>query len=310
MRGATSNTNEMGIKSHKEKKWRLRQFDLLPIVFISPSLIFFSLFVIYPIFQTLWLSFWKWDRISPSIWVGIENYRIVLSNPEIYSAFSHSFVFVIFYSVIPIFIGLIITLLLLRVKVRGEGFFRAILFMPQIISTVVVAISWRWIYASDGPINNFFIFLGAEKITTAWLGNFDTALIAVGIIGTWINYGLAMILFLSGAQRISQDLLDADRIDGANMWQEFRYILLPSIRGEILIVSIVTMTLALRNFDIVWNATQGGPGNATDVPSIFIYKSAFVNRYVGEAAATSFILALVIFSITSVLLLKRRESDD
>ena len=294
MRGATSNTNEMGIKSHKEKKWRLRQFDFLPIVFVSPSLIFFSLFVIYPIFQTLWLSFWKWDRISPSIWVGIENYRIVLSNPEIYSAFSHSFVFVIFYSV----------------KVRGEGFFRAILFMPQIISTVVVAISWRWIYASDGPINNFFIFLGAEKITTAWLGNFDTALIAVGIIGTWINYGLAMILFLSGAQRISQDLLDADRIDGANMWQEFRYILLPSIRGEILIVSIVTMTLALRNFDIVWNATQGGPGNATDVPSIFIYKSAFVNRYVGEAAATSFILALVIFSITSVLLLRRRESDD
>jgi len=297
-------------KSHKEKKWRPRRIDLLPIIFVSPALIFFALFVIYPIFQTIWLSFWKWDRISPGIWVGIENYKTVLSNPEIYSAFSHSFVFIVFYSAIPIFIGLIITTLLLRVRVRGEGFFRAILFIPQIISTVVVAISWRWIYAADGPINNFLILLGAEKIATAWLGNFDTALIAVGLIGTWTNYGLAMILFLSGAQRISQDLLDADRIDGASMWQEFRYILLPSIRGEILIVLIVTMTLALRNFDIVWNATQGGPGNATAVPSIFIYKSAFVNRYVGEAAATSFILAIVIFSITSVLLLSRRESDD
>jgi len=297
-------------KSHNEKKWRPRRIDLLPIIFVSPALIFFALFVIYPIFQTIWLSFWKWDRISPGIWVGIENYKTVLSNPEIYSAFSHSFVFIVFYSAIPIFIGLIITTLLLRVRVRGEGFFRAILFIPQIISTVVVAISWRWIYAADGPINNFLILLGAEKIATAWLGNFDTALIAVGLIGTWTNYGLAMILFLSGAQRISQDLLDADRIDGASMWQEFRYILLPSIRGEILIVLIVTMTLALRNFDIVWNATQGGPGNATAVPSIFIYKSAFVNRYVGEAAATSFILAIVIFSITSVLLLSRRESDD
>jgi len=297
-------------KSHNEKKWRPRRIDLLPIIFVSPALIFFALFVIYPIFQTIWLSFWKWDRISAGIWVGIENYKTVLSNPEIYSAFSHSFVFIVFYSAIPIFIGLIITTLLLRVRVRGEGFFRAILFIPQIISTVVVAISWRWIYAADGPINNFLILLGAEKIATAWLGNFDTALIAVGLIGTWTNYGLAMILFLSGAQRISQDLLDADRIDGASMWQEFRYILLPSIRGEILIVLIVTMTLALRNFDIVWNATQGGPGNATAVPSIFIYKSAFVNRYVGEAAATSFILAIVIFSITSVLLLSRRESDD
>lgn len=119
-----------------------------------------------------------------------------------------------------------------------------------------------------------------------------------------------MILFLSGAQRISQDLLDADRIDGANMPQEFRYILIPSIKGEISIVLIITLTFALRNFDIVWNATQGGPGNSTNVPSLFIYKSAFVNRYVGEAAATSFLLAIVILSVTGLLLLARRESND
>lgn len=119
-----------------------------------------------------------------------------------------------------------------------------------------------------------------------------------------------MILFLSGAQRISQDLLDADRIDGANMRQEFRYILIPSIKGEISIVLIITLTFALRNFDIVWNATQGGPGNSTNVPSLFIYKSAFVNRYVGEAAASSFLLAIVILAVTGLLLLARKESND
>lgn len=240
----------------------------------------------------------------------IRKLQKVLSNPEIYSAFSHSLVFVLFYSLIPIVVGLLITLLLLRIKIRGESFFRAILFLPQIISTVVVAISWRWIYAADGPINSLLAKFGAEKITTAWLGNFDTSLIAVGIIGTWINYGLAMILFLSGAQRISQDLLDADRIDGANMRQEFRYILIPSIKGEISIVLIITLTFALRNFDIVWNATQGGPGNSTNVPSLFIYKSAFVNRYVGEAAASSFLLAIVILAVTGLLLLARKESND
>ena len=296
--------------SLKKLMWRFRYAEWSSLLFIAPAILLFSIFVVYPIFQTIWLSFWKWDRISPGVWVGLDNYKKVLSNPEIYSAFSHSLVFVLFYSLIPIAVGLLITLLLLRVKIRGESFFRAILFLPQIISTVVVAISWRWIYAADGPINALLAKFGAEKITTAWLGNFDTSLIAVGIIGTWINYGLAMILFLSGAQRISQDLLDADRIDGANMRQEFRYILIPSIKGEISIVLIITLTFALRNFDIVWNATQGGPGNSTNVPSLFIYKSAFVNRYVGEAAATSFLLAIVILAVTGLLLLARRESHD
>ena len=296
--------------SLKKLMWRFRYAEWSSLFFIAPAILLFLIFVVYPIFQTIWLSFWKWDRISPGVWVGLDNYKKVLSNPEIYSAFSHSLVFVLFYSLIPIAVGLLITLLLLRVKIRGESFFRAILFLPQIISTVVVAISWRWIYAADGPINALLAKLGAEKITTAWLGNFDTSLIAVGIIGTWINYGLAMILFLSGAQRISQDLLDADRIDGANMRQEFRYILIPSIKGEISIVLIITLTFALRNFDIVWNATQGGPGNSTNVPSLFIYKSAFVNRYVGEAAATSFLLAIVILSVTGLLLLARKESND
>lgn len=290
--------------------WRFRHVDWTSLFFIAPAVSLFSIFVVFPIFQTVWLSFWKWDRISPGVWVGLENYKKVLSNPEIYSAFSHSLVFVIFYSLLPITIGLLITLLLLRVKIRGESFFRAVLFLPQIISTVVVAISWRWIYAADGPINAVLAKIGLESITTAWLGNFDTSLFAVGIIGTWINYGLAMILFLSGAQRISQDLLDADRIDGANMRQEFRYILIPSIKGEISIVLIITITFALRNFDIVWNATQGGPGNSTNVPSLFIYKSAFVTRYVGEAAATSFILAIVILIVTGILLFSRKDAND
>jgi raffinose/stachyose/melibiose transport system permease protein len=290
--------------------WRFRNIDWGSVLLIAPAITMFSIFVVYPIFQTVWLALWKWDRISPGEWVGLENYKKVLSNPEIYSAFSHSLVFVLFYSIIPIAIGLFITLLLLRVKIRGESFFRAVLFLPQIISTVVVAISWRWIYAADGPINSTLAKLGGESLTTAWLGNFNTSLIAVGVIGTWINYGLAMILFLSGAQRISQDLLDADRIDGANMRQEFRYILIPSIKGEISIVLIITFTFALRNFDIVWNATQGGPGNSTNVPSLFIYKSAFVTRYVGEAAATSFLLAVVILIVTGILLYTRRESND
>ena len=112
--------------------WRFRHLDWSSLLLVTPAMTFFSVFVIYPIIQTVWLSLWKWDRISPGVWVGLDNYKKVLTNPEIYSAFSHSLVFVLFYSVIPITIGLFITLLLLRVKVKGETFFRAVLFVPQI----------------------------------------------------------------------------------------------------------------------------------------------------------------------------------
>ena len=165
--------------SMNKSMWRFRHLDWSSLLLVTPAMTFFSVFVIYPIIQTVWLSLWKWDRISPGVWVGLDNYKKVLTNPEIYSAFSHSLVFVLFYSVIPITIGLFITLLLLRVKVKGETFFRAVLFVPQIISTVVVAISWRWIYAADGPINTTLTRLGGESLTTAWLGNFDTVEAAV-----------------------------------------------------------------------------------------------------------------------------------
>ena len=115
--------------SLKKLMWRFRYAEWSSLLFIAPAISLFSIFVVYPIFQTIWLSFWKWDRISPGVWVGLDNYIKVLSNPEIYSAFSHSLVFVLFYSLIPIAVGLLITLLLLRVKIRGESFFRAILFL-------------------------------------------------------------------------------------------------------------------------------------------------------------------------------------
>jgi raffinose/stachyose/melibiose transport system permease protein len=276
---------------------------------VAPALAFFAAFVLYPIGRTAWLSLWDWNGITPATWVGLENYADAFSDPKVRSAFAHSLAFLFFYSALPIAVGLAITSVITRTRVRGQSAFRAMLFVPQILSTVVVAVAWRWIYAPDGPLNSFLEAVGLESITRAWLGDFDTALISVGFVGTWIGYGLAMVLFLAGSQKIPFDLFEAARLDGAGAWREFRAVLLPGLHREMTVVLIFTVTLALRNFDIVWNTTQGGPGSATTVPSLFIYQDAFVTRQIGDGAALSVMLTVAIVLVTGALMFWRRERD-
>ena len=166
------------------------------------------------------------------------------------------------------------------------------------MATVVVAVAWRWIYANDGPINEILRAIGLGNLARTWLGDFNTALPAVGLIGTWAMYGLCMVLFIGGAQKIPTEQYEAARLDGAGPVQEFFAVTLPGLRGEISIALVLTVTNALRNFDIVWNTTSGGPGTSTLVPSYLIYRSAFMTREVGYAAAAAVILTLLILILT------------
>ncbi len=287
-----------------------RQYEWGALLYVVPALAFFTAFVLVPIGRTAWLSLWEWDGITPATWVGLANYREVLTDPRYHAAFTHSLVFFVFYCALPIGIGLLVTSLITRGRVRGQATFRAVLFVPQILSTVVVAVAWRWIYAPGGPLNSLLDAVGLGFLSRAWLGDFDTALGAVGLIGTWINYGLAMILFLAGAQKISPELFEAARIDGAGAWHEFRHILLPGVRREMTVVLILTITFALRNFDIVWNTTRGGPGTSTTVPSLFIYQNTFVYRQVGVGSALSIVLAVLIVVFTGLVMWQRNRGDE
>jgi ABC-type sugar transport systems, permease components len=211
--------------------------------------------------------------------------------------------------VLPVLVGLLIVAIMTRVRIRLLAVFRTVLFLPQILATVVVAVAWRWIYAYDGPINAFLSAIGLGHLSRAWLGDFDTALVSVGLIGTWINFGLCMVLFIGGAQKIGRELYEAARLDGAGPFQEFMAVTLPGLRGEISIALVLTVTNALRNFDIVWNTTSGGPGTSTLVPSYLIYEGAFITRNVGFAAAASVVLTLLILVLTGVITRALRQRD-
>ena len=276
-------------------------------LFLLPAFLFYLIFVLYPLSDTIYTSFTQWSGIGEKTWVGLENYKDNLSDKKITSSIKHSFILIIFYSFFPIIIGLGIAGMMVRIKVKGMAIYRAILFLPQILSMVVVGIAWRWIYAPKGPLNSGLDFFGLKEVSRAWLGSFDYALPFVGLIGTWVMFGFTMILFIAGVQKIPTELYDAAKVDGAGAFAEFFNVTLPGLKGEIIVALVFTVTLALRNFDLIYITTGGGPGTSTMIPSMFIYKKAFQMNQVGSASSLGVMLTLLIFTLISLIIITLRE---
>jgi raffinose/stachyose/melibiose transport system permease protein len=271
-------------------------------LYVLPALAIFGTFVLVPLVHSVWLSFFDWDGITTGHWVGLHNYGHVLSSGPLRRAFGHSLVLVVFFAVLPVLIGLLLAGCIARVHVRGLAFFRVVLFLPQVVAMVVVAVMWRMIYDPDhGPLNEALRAVGLGGLAKSWLGDFSVALPAVGFIGTWVMYGLAMVLLTAGVQKIPPSLFDAARVDGAGPVREFFAVTLPALRGEIAVALTLTTIAALRNFDLVYITTKGGPGDATSVPAFQVYDRAFQTGQVGSAAAIGITLAVVIFAISLVI---------
>jgi raffinose/stachyose/melibiose transport system permease protein len=276
-------------------------------LYLLPAFAVFALFVLAPLGHSAWLSLFEWDGLTEGRWVGFSNYGDVFSDSELRSAFLHALVLVIFYSLIPVAIGLLLAGVVARARVRGLALFRTVIFLPQVVALVVVATMWKLIYDPDGgPINEGLRAIGLGSLARSWLGDFDLALPAVGLVGTWVMFGLAMVLLTAGVQKIPRSLYDAARVDGAGALHEFVAVTLPALRGEIAVALTLTTITALRNFDLVYITTKGGPGDATKVPAYEVYDRAFNTGRVGSGAAVGIALALVIFAI-SVLINRTAE---
>jgi ABC-type sugar transport system permease subunit len=280
------------------------------LIYIVPALAFFVVFVVYPIIVSVQTSFYEYDGLTLATPVGFSNYANVFSDGDLRNALTHSLVLLVFYAALPVCIGLALAGAMSRIRIYGLTVFRALLFLPQILSSVVVAVAWRGLLASDGPINSALHAVGLGALATSWLGNFDTALPAIGVIGTWVEYGLCMVLFLAGIVTIDRSLYEAARLDGAGPIREFFAITLPALRPQISIALILTITFALRNFDLIWNTTRGGPGTSTTVPSLFVYQDAFQNRQLGQASALAVVLTAVILIVVLIVQLALRERGE
>lgn len=266
-------------------------------LYLAPAFVFYVLFAFGPLVYTTWLSFFDWDGLTVGTWTGIDNYQRIFEDEEIRESFVHSFQLIVFYAILPVLLGLVLSSLIAHGRVRGATFFRAVLFLPQTIATVVVAIAWVWIYAPDGPLNAGLDAIGLDAVSRGWLGDFTWALPALGLVGTWVMFGLCLVLFLAGIQKIPTSLYEAARVDGAGRVREFFAVTLPGLRGELAVALTLTTIMALRTFDLIYVSTAGGPGTTTTVPSVLVYQNAFANGRVGLAAAVAVVLTAMIFVV-------------
>jgi raffinose/stachyose/melibiose transport system permease protein len=277
-------------------------------LYLLPGFLLFLLFVIYPLVLTLWYSLHEWAGFGKPVWIGLNNYFNLFRDTLFWQGIFHNLLFVIFYTVIPIFLGLILSGILSQKWFKGMTLFRTLLFLPQILPMVLIGIIWRWLYSPvNGPINHFLKAIGLSAFAKPWLGDFDWALPSIGFIASWYYYGFCMVVFLAGIQKIEPHLYDASSLDGANAFRQFWHVTLPDLRREIGVVSLFTFISALKIFDLIFVTTRGGPGNNTLVTSLYLYEKAFKQKAVGYGASIAVILTL--FTIVVSILLRRWQGN-
>lgn len=276
-----------------------RRWQPAAYLYVAPSVLVLAAFIVVPLLQTFQYSFYDWNGIGASTWAGLKNYAAVFTDVQLRDAFLHVSVLLLFYAALPVVLGLALTIVLSHAnRLRGMGFFRTVLFLPQVIASVVVGTIWVSIYAPHGLLNQVLAAIGLGDLTRAWLGDYTFALIAIGFIGTWVNTGLCLVLFLGGVQNIEPAVFEAARIDGAGPLREFFGVTLPALRGQLAIALTLTVTATLKSFDIVYITTQGGPGTSTTVPAFEAFNRAFNTGQVGSAAAVAIALTVLIMVIS------------
>jgi raffinose/stachyose/melibiose transport system permease protein len=275
-----------------------------------PAISIYSLFVIYPLISAIRYSFTQWDGIGEKEYVGFSNYVQIFQSPELIGSIRNSLSLIVFFSVFPIFFGLLLANFIVRIRTQKiRSITQVVLFFPQILPLAASGIAWSWMYANNGLVNQFLRAVGLESWTQSWLAGFSTALPAVGIIGAWVLTGFCSVLLSTGISKIDPSLYEAARIDGANWWSEFRNVTIPGLRQEISVLITVTTIAALSSFDIIYVTTLGGPGSSTLVPGISIYRLAFTQSAVGLASAFGVVLMLIVILIILPIQIYSRRSD-
>ncbi|MBF9014094.1 MULTISPECIES: carbohydrate ABC transporter permease [unclassified Oceanispirochaeta] len=266
-----------------------------PVYFLAPAMILFSIFVIWPIFQSIWISFHKWDGFSPMTWVGLKNYRKLFDDPRFYTSLKNNIYWLVFMMLAPL-VGLSLALFLNQ-QIKGMRVIKSLFFFPFVINLVVVGLVFSWFYNPDlGLLSVLLGVFGIEPIPI--LADEKMATFGIIIAGLWPQTAYCMILYLTGLAGVNTQIVEAGRIDGAAGWQMLRHVILPQLRPATIVALTVTVIGALRSFDLIATMTAGGPWGSSYVLAYHMYDEAIFNFKMGYGAA----LAVVLFLIMSVFI--------
>ena len=267
-------------------------------LFILPTYIGFVIFILYPLIESMRISFQDFSILRESEYIGLENYAAMLKDTRLRTVYINTVVFTVLAVSFNAGIGLLLAVMLnRRLPTLIRNLYRSIFFFPVLIAHTYIAVIWRFLYQKDtGVINYYLSFLGVEAIP--WLSHPAWAMGAIIIMDVWKNTGFAMLVFLAGLQSIPHEYYEAAQLDGANERQLFFRITIPLLSPTIFFILVIFMIGALQVFDTIIVLTAGGPGDATRSVVLYIYEIAFRRFDMGYAAAVSMTLFVIILLLT------------
>jgi multiple sugar transport system permease protein len=281
-------------KKTMNKLLKLQQ-KFAPAYFLAPALILFATFVLWPICQSIFISFHKWDGFGPMTFVGLKNYRTMFDDPRFFKSLINNVYWLVFMMLAPL-IGLTLALFLNQ-KMWGMRVLKSLFFFPFVINLVVVGLVFSWFYNPElGLLAEIFRFFGLKPIPVLA----DEHLATFGIIaaGLWPQIAYCMILYLTGLAGVDVQIVEAGKIDGAHGFQMLKHVILPQLRPATIVALTVTVIGALRSFDLIATMTAGGPWGSSYVLAYHMYDEAIFNFKMGYGAA----LAVILFLIMSVFI--------
>jgi multiple sugar transport system permease protein len=288
--------------------WKNNQLKLSPWIFLAPGIFMFSLYVIFPIFQSISLSFYQWDGLGVKTYIGAENYIELLDDEYFFTSLKNNVIWLILY-ILAVPAGLFAALFLNQ-TVRGIRIYKSLFFFPFVISQVVVGLVFSWFYdPSNGLLNVILENFGFNPI--AILAEEDYATYGIIAAGLWPQTAYCMILYLTGLNSVDPEQIEAGRIDNARGWRMLWYVILPQLKPATFIAVVVTVIGALRSFDLISIMTAGGPWGSSRVLAYYMYEKAF-SEY-GFRMGYSASIAVVLLGIMMIyigLILYRLYRDE
>lgn len=276
-------------KSSEYRLLRL-QFTLAPVYFLAPAMILFTIFVLWPIVQSIWISFNEWSGFGPMTWVGLDNYRELMGDERFHTSLLNNIKWLVLMLFAPV--GGLVIALFLNQNVRGIRLAKSLFFFPFVINLVVVGLIFSWFYNPDlGLLAAIFRAVGLKPIPI--LANENLATYGIIVANLWPQTAYCMILYLTGLTSMSSQVVEAGRIDGAYGWTMLWNVVLPQLRGATFIAVVVTVIGALRSFDLIAIMTAGGPWGSSNVLAYQMYDEALFNFKMGYGAAIAVILFLL-----------------
>lgn len=269
------------------------------VILLAPALAVFCVFAVYPMLDVGYLSFMKWNGLTPfKQFVGFDNYvQVFTQDPVFWTAVRNTVLWTVMSVIFPPAIGFALALALNQ-NIPGRGPLRALFYMPVIIAPIAVATMWRWMYDPFfGLFSATLTALGLQAFIPDWLGDAHVALYFMFIAYVWQTVGFSLVLFLAGLQGVSPTLIEASRVDGANRSQVFRYVTLPALRPSITIVLILSIINSLRAFDVVYGMTGGGPAQSTQMLALWAFTQSMQLGDFGHGAAISVVLLVLTIAI-------------